>query len=100
MGYPPGARWAASENLRDRRSELDLLDLACAGGAGAKEEAEVGAGRDVTRSHLHELGDQIGTRGEPAHAAVFAAAAAGGDGRGIGLAHPRMVVVAGSAPVR
>src|SRR6266540_1293838 len=82
------------------RSELDLLDLPCAGRAGAQEKSEVGAGRHVARAHFHELGRQIGTAGEPADAAVLAALATGSDGLGIGLAHPRMVVFAGNPPIR
>ena len=44
-------------------SELDLLDLPCAGGAGAKEKSEIGAGRHIARAHVHELGHEIGTGG-------------------------------------
>src|SRR4029077_5021161 len=102
---PPAVRWrhtvpACACWLASPPSQLDLLHLLRPCGAGAHEEREVGAGRDIARAHPHELGDQVWPRREPAYAAMLAVPAAGRDGVGIGLAHPRMIVLSGDAPVR
>ena len=73
---------------------MHLLRL---GGAGGREEAEIGSGRDITGAHAHEFGGEIGARGKAADADMLAVLAAPGNGPGIGIAQPRMLVLTGKA---
>src|SRR5215471_4386541 len=66
-------------SLSRYRTKLDVVHLLRLGGAGGREEAEIGSGRDIAGAHAHEFGGEVGARGKAADADMLAVLAARGN---------------------